>query len=406
MSSLNGIRVLDLSRVFSGPWATQMLADFGAEVIKVERPLKGDDVRYQGVPLKSQSGEPTQETSSFIAMNRGKKSITVDISSPEGQEIIKDLVGKSDILVENFKPKDLERFGLDYSSLKLINPRLIYCSISGFGQTGPYSHRPGYDPIFQAMSGLMSITGKADGEPGGGPVRTGFAIGDVTAGFYAVCAILAALRHRDAVSHEGQNIDLSLYDAQVSSLSHLGMMYLVTGQQPKRLGNASPITCPYQSFECADGTIMITVGNDSQFVKFCKVLGLDALSEDQRFTTNQLRVKNKNHLIPLIEEVIRQRSVEFWYQAFEDAGVPSGPIQEFSDVFDDPQIKHRKIQFEMEHPVLGPIPQIANPIVFSETPNVYDLPPPTLGQHTVSVLRDLLDYDQTKIGDLSQQKII
>jgi crotonobetainyl-CoA:carnitine CoA-transferase CaiB-like acyl-CoA transferase len=406
MSSLNGIRVLDLSRVFSGPWATQMLADFGAEVIKVERPMKGDDVRYQGVPLKTPNGDATQETSSFIAMNRGKKSITVDISCPKGQEIIKDLVQKSDILVENFKPKDLERFGLDYSSLKLINPRLIYCSISGFGQSGPYSHRPGYDPIFQAMSGLMSVTGKSDGEPGGGPVRTGFAIGDVTAGFYAVCAILAALRHRDVVSNQGQHIDLALYDAQVSSLSHLGMMYLVTGQQPQRLGNASPITCPYQSFECSDGTIMVTVGNDSQFVKFCKVLGLDDLSQDQRFTTNQLRVKNKHLLIPLIEEVIKSKTVDFWYQAFELVGVPSGPIQEFSDVFNDPQIKHRNIQFEMEHPILGAIPQIANPVVFSETPNVYELPPPSLGQHTVSVLKELLNYDQAQIGELFQQKII
>ena len=406
MSSLNGIRVLDLSRVFSGPWATQMLADFGAEVIKVERPSKGDDVRYQGIPLTDTTGQATQETSSFIAMNRGKKSITLDISSTSGQDIIKALVKQSDVLVENFKPKDLERFGLDYASLKSINPKLIYCSISGFGQSGPYSHRPGYDPIFQAMSGLMSITGKADTDAGGGPVRTGFAIGDITAGFYAVCAILAALRHRDAVSNRGQHIDLALFDAQVASLSHLGMMYLVSGEQPKRLGNASPITCPYQSFECSDGTIMVTVGNDSQFIKFCEVLGLAHLPLDDRFKTNQMRVKNKDALIPQLEQVIKSNTLDFWYTSFERSGVPSGPINEFADVFRDPQIKHRSVQFEMDHSTLGKIPQIANPINFSETPNVYDLAPPTLGQHTQEILKELLNFNQSQVDDLRLQKVI
>jgi crotonobetainyl-CoA:carnitine CoA-transferase CaiB-like acyl-CoA transferase len=316
------------------------------------------------------------------------------------------LVKQSDVLVENFKPKDLARFGLDYTSLKAINPRLIYCSISGFGQSGPYSHRPGYDPIFQAMSGLMSVTGKADAELGGGPVRTGFAIGDITAGFYAVCAILAALRHRDAVSSRGQHIDLALFDAQVASLSHLGMMYLVSGEQPKRLGNASPITCPYQSFECSDGTIMVTVGNDNQFIKFCEVLGLAHLPLDEQFKTTQMRVKHKDTLIPLLEEVIKGNTLEYWYRLFEQAGVPSGPINEFAQVFNDPQIKHRNVQFEMEHSTLGKIPQISNPIKFSETPNVYKTAPPTLGQHTLEILKELLNFDQAQLDELRLKKVI
>jgi len=406
MTCLTGVRVLDLSRVFSGPWAGQMLADFGAEVIKVERPGRGDDVRQQGFRAKDAAGVETSETTSFLAMNRGKRSITVDMSQAEGQALIRRLAAESDILIENFKAGDLARYGLDYASLQATHPKLVYCSISGFGQTGPYSHQPGYDPIFQAMSGLMSITGHADGEPGGGPMRTGFAVGDITAGFYAVSAVLAALRHRDMVSGQGQHIDLALFDAQVAALSHLAMIYLVTGQQPARLGTASPITCPYQAFECADAPIMIAVGNDSQFVKLCECLGLPELAADSRFKTNPDRAKHRLTLVPLLAEVLKTRRVAQWYADFDAAGVPSGPINNFSEVFADPQIVHREMLQHMQHPTIGEIPQVANPVRFSASPVHYQRPPPLLGEHTSEVLRDVLQMDEQGISELRQRKVI
>ncbi|HEU0204468.1 MAG TPA: CaiB/BaiF CoA-transferase family protein [Burkholderiaceae bacterium] len=406
MTSLSGVRVLDLSRVFSGPWASQMLADFGADVIKVERPGRGDDVRQQGARVKDAAGRETKETSSFIAMNRGKRSITVDMSQRAGQELIRALAAKSDVLIENFKAGDLVRYGLDYESLRKINPRLVYCSISGFGQTGPYSHLPSYDPIVQGMSGLMSITGHADGDPGGGPMRVGFAVGDLTAGFYAVSAILAALRHRDLVSHEGQYIDLAMFDAQVAVISHVAMLYLVSGQQPPRLGTASPITCPWQSFDCADGQIVIAVGNDSQFASFCKVLGRPELATDPRFTTNPLRAKNRLVLVPLLEEIMKTRRVREWHADFDAAGVPSGPINGFAEVFADPQIVHRQMLMRLPHPAAGSVPQVANPVHFSATPVTYDRPPPLLGQHTDDVLREVLALDEARIATLRQEGTI
>ena len=406
MTCLTGVRVLDLSRVFSGPWAGQMLADFGAEVIKVERPGRGDDVRQQGFRAKDAAGVETSETTSFLAMNRGKRSITVDMSQAEGQALIRRLATESDILIENFKAGDLARYGLDYASLQSTHPKLVYCSISGFGQTGPYSHQPGYDPIFQAMSGLMSITGHADGEPGGGPMRTGFAVGDITAGFYAVSAVLAALRHRDMVSGQGQHIDLALFDAQVAALSHLAMIYLVTGQQPARLGTASPITCPYQAFECADAPIMIAVGNDAQFVKLCECLGLSELAVDSRFKTNPDRSKNRLILVPLLAEVLKTRRVAQWYAEFDAAGVPSGPINNFAEVFADPQIVHREMLQHMQHPTIGEIPQVANPVRSSASPVQYQRPPPLLGEHTAEVLRDVLQMDERGITELRQRKVI
>ena len=406
MSSLSGIRVLDLSRVFSGPWAGQMLADFGADVIKVERPGRGDDVRQQGLPLKRADGSPTGETSSFLAMNRGKRSITVDMSQPDGQELIRQLALQCDILIENFKAGDLARHGLDYASLKRVNPKLVYCSISGFGQTGPYRHLPGYDPIFQSMSGLMSVTGHGDGEPGGGPVRAGFSVGDITAGFYAASAILAALRHRDMVSGEGQYIDLSLLDAQVAAISHVAMMYLVSGQQPPRMGNASPITCPWQSFECQNGQIMVAVGNDPQFRAFCKVLGIPELAMDARFTSNLLRVKNRLVLVPLLERVIATRRVSEWHAALDAANVPSGPINGFAEVFADPQIMHRDMLMQLPHTSAGSVPQVANPVKFSATPVAYRRGPPVLGEHTVEVLRELLSLDEASISRLQRDKVI
>ena len=406
MTCLNGVRVLDLSRVFSGPWAGQMLADFGAEVIKVERPGRGDDVRQQGFRAKDAAGVETSETTSFLAMNRGKRSITVDMSQAEGQALIRRLAAESDILIENFKAGDLARYGLDYASLQATHPKLVYCSISGFGQTGPYSHQPGYDPIFQAMSGLMSITGHADGEPGGGPMRTGFAVGDITAGFYAVSAVLAALRHRDMVSGQGQHIDLALFDAQVAALSHLAMIYLVTGQQPARLGTASPITCPYQAFDCADAPIMIAVGNDTQFVKLCECLGQPELAIDPRFKSNPDRSKNRLTLVPLLAEVLKTRRVAQWYADFDAAGVPSGPINNFAEVFADPQIVHREMLRHMQHPIIGEIPQVANPVRFSASPVQYQRPPPLLGEHTAEVLRDVLQMDELGITGLRQRKVI
>ncbi|MBL0420794.1 CoA transferase [Ramlibacter sp. AW1] len=406
MTCLTGVRVLDLSRVFSGPWAAQMLADFGADVIKVERPGRGDDVRQQGLRARDAEGNETRETSSFLAMNRGKRSITVDIARPEGQALVRQLAAGSDIVIENFKAGDLARYGLDHFALRALNPRLVYCSISGFGQTGPYRHLPGYDPLFQSMSGLMSITGHADDEPGGGPMRVGYSVGDITAGFYAMAAILAALRHRDLVSGEGQHIDLALLDAQLASMSHVAMMYLVSGRQPPRLGNASPITCPWQSFECADGQLVVAVGNDPQFAAFCQVLGHPEWAADDRFATNPQRARNRQVLVPMLAEVLRRRPVAEWHQRFEAAGVPTGPINDFEQVFADPQVTHRQMRLTLPHPTAGSVPQVANPVKFSQTPVQYHRAPPLLGEHTVEVLRERLSLDDARIAQLRQDQVI
>lgn len=406
MGSLQGVKVLDLSRVFSGPWAAQMLADFGADVIKVERPGRGDDVRHQGVFLRDSEGRATGESSSFLAMNRGKRSVTIDLAHPEGQALVRELAAGSDILIENFKAGDLARYGLDHASLQPVNPGLIYCSITGFGQTGPYSHRPGYDPIFQSMSGLMSVTGLADEHPGGGPLRVGYSVADITAGFYAVSAILAALRHRDQVSGQGQHIDLALLDAQIGALSHVAMMYLVSGRQPPRLGNVSPITCPWQSFDCADGHIVIAVGNDRQFEALCGVLGVPGLASDSRFLTNPLRANHREELIPQLAAVFRTRSVAHWYEVCESAGVPSGPIYDFAQVFDDPQVRHRGMRTTMTHPLSGSVPQVANPVVFSATPVQPTRPPPTLGEHTEEVLQERLGLPPQRVAELRAAGIV
>ena len=403
---LSRTRVLDLSRIFAGPWAAQMLADFGADVIKVERPGRGDDVRQQGYRAKDRAGRETSETSSFLAMNRGKRSVTIDLANAAGQDLVRRLAGESDVLVENFKAGDLARYGLDYATLSRANPRLVYCSITGFGQSGPYRHRPGYDPIFQSMSGLMSVTGNPDDEPGGGPQRVGYSIADITAGLYAAIAILAALNHRDTVSGRGQHIDLALLDAQIAAMSHVAMNYLVSGRLPERLGTASPITCPWQTFKCAEGDITIAVGNDAQFVRFCEVIGQPALAADPRFTTNPLRARNRKTLVLILEEALRKRSAQAWYEAFEAVGVPSGPTYDFRQVFDDPQVRHRALLAEMAHPLVGSVPTVANPIRFSATPIEYRRPPPVLGEHTREVLGEVLGLAEAELDALARQGAI
>lgn len=403
---LHNLKVLDLSRVFAGPWATQMLADLGADVIKVERPGRGDDVRHQGFKVKDGNGQESSETSSFFAMNRGKRSVAIDMAKPEGQALVRQLAAQADVLVENFKAGDLARYGLDYSSLRALNPRLVYCSITGFGQTGPYRALPGYDPIFQSMSGLMSVTGLPDDVPGGGPQKVGYAVSDMNAGFYASFAILAALNCRDNQTGEGQYIDVALLDAQIAAMSHVAMNYLASGKQPQRVGSASEITSPYQAFICADGDLMLAVGNDSQYRQLVKLMDLPALADDPRFLTNPLRAKNRTQLVPLLQQVFLQQSVAHWNKLLGDAGVPCGPINNFEQVFQDPQVIERQVLFQLDHPLTGPAKFIANPVKLSATPVRYQRPPPMLGQHTHEVLLGDLGLGEEEIAALSSSSII
>ena len=403
---LSNIRVLDLSRVLSGPWATQMLADFGADVIKVERPGIGDDLRQQGARLKDTDGNDTDERSTYLATNRAKRSITIDIAKPAGQDLVRRLAEKADVLLENFKAGDLKRYGLDQESLRKLNPRLVYCSISGFGQSGPYSHLPGYDLIFQAMSGVMSITGVPDGEPGAGPQRAGYPVSDLTSGFYATIGVLAALHHRDTVSGKGQYIDLSLLDAQVAAVSSMAMSYLVAGELPQRVGLGSQLTCPYGDFDCADGKMMIAVGNDKQFVQLCKVIGRPDLTQDERYATTSQRVAHKHILLPIVADAMKQRTMAEWMPLLSEANVPSGPINDFRQVFDDPQIKYRGMVRTIPHPLSGSLSVVGNPLNFSDTPLEYSRPPPLLGEHTAEVLRDLLGMDDAEIERLAEQRVV
>lgn len=402
---LSNIRVLDLSRVLSGPWSAQIFGDLGADVIKVERPGTGDDLREQGARLKDLAGNETNERSTFLSTNRAKRSVTIDMAKPEGQDLIRRLVANADVLIENFKTGDLKRYGLDYESLSAVNPRLVYCSITGFGQSGPYSQMPGYDLIFQAMGGVMALTGVPEGQPGAGPQRAGYPVSDLTSGFYATIGILAALHHRDTVSGKGQYIDLSLLDAQVAATSSMSMSYLVAGQLPVRVGLGSQLTAPYGDFDCADGKIMIAVGNDKQFVQLCKVLGRADLIDDERFATTPLRVANKQVLLPIVADLLKQHTVDYWMPLMREAVVPSAPIYDFKQVFDDPQIRHRQLVKEIPHPLAGKMSVVGNPLNFSDTPNQYHRPPPLLGEHTAEVLRDLLGMDDAEIARLAQQKV-
>lgn len=402
---LSRIRVLDLSRVLSGPWATQILGDFGADVIKVERPGTGDDLREQGARLKDLEGNETNERSTFLATNRAKRSITIDMAKPAGQDLIRRLAAQSDVLVENFKSGDLKRYGLDHESLRAINPRLVYCSITGFGQSGPYSQMPGYDLIFQAMGGVMALTGVPEGQPGAGPQRAGYPVSDLTSGFYATIGILAALHHRDTVSGTGQYIDLSLLDAQVAATSSMAMSYLVAGQLPVRVGLGSQLTAPYGDFDCADGKIMIAVGNDKQFVQLCHVLGYPELAQDERFATTSLRVAHKLVLLPIVAAILKQHSIAHWMPLLREAVVPSAPIYDFKQVYDDPQIQHRGLVKTLPHPLSGTLSMVGNPLNFSDTPLEYKRAPPLLGQHTDEVLREVLGIDDQEIARLAEQKV-
>ena len=393
MGALSHLRVLDLSRVLAGPWAGQILADLGAEVIKVERPGRGDDTRAWGPPfLADHAGNSTGEAAYYLAANRNKRSVTIDFTRPEGQQLVRDLAAGSDILIENFKVGGLAAYGLDYASLSAVNPQLIYCSITGFGQTGPYAARPGYDFMVQGMGGLMSLTGKADGEPGAGPAKVGVALTDILTGLYSTVAMLAALAHRDK-GGGGQQIDMALLDVQVACLANQAMNYLTTGVAPGRLGNAHPNIVPYQDFPTADGDFILTVGNDSQFAKFARVAGHPEWASDPRFASNQQRVANRKQLIPLIRQATVFKTTEQWVAELEVAGVPCGPINDLSQVFADPQVVARELAIHMQHPLADTVPTVASPLRLSASPVEYRHAPPLLGEHTKEVLQQLLNMD-------------
>ena len=403
---LSHIKVLDLSRVLAAPWAGQNLADLGAEVIKVERPGGGDDSRAFGPPwLKDAQGTDTKESAYFAAANRGKKSITINLSKPEGQELVRKLAAGVDVLLENYKHGDLARYGLGYEDLRKINPGLIYCSVTGFGQTGPYKERPGYDFMVQGMGGLMSVTGERDDLPGGGPQRVGVPIVDLMTGMYASIAVCAAIAHR-AVTGTGQHLDLALLDTQVAFLANQAMNYLATGEAPGRLGNAHPNIVPYQTFNTRDGAIILACGNDNLFNKFCEVAGCQALAKDPRFATNAKRVENRDDITAQLNAVFAKRSTRDWVDTLEQAGVPNGPINNLKQVFEEEQVVARGVKIEMNHATAGKIPLVASPMRFSATPVEYKLPPPTLGQHTEEILRDVLKLGDAEIARLRTEKIV
>ncbi|MBL1141138.1 MAG: CoA transferase [Proteobacteria bacterium] len=405
-ATLSHLRVLDLSRILAGPWATQILADMGAEVIKIERPDQGDDTRSWGPPyVRDQHGHETTEAAYYLSTNRGKKSIAIDITTEAGQKIIYQMVRESDVVVENFKVGSMKKYGLDYETLTKINSRLIYCSITGFGQTGPYANRPGYDFAIQAMGGLMSITGQRDDLPGGGPQKVGVALADVTTGLYATIAILGALANRSETG-EGQYIDLALLDVQLAVLANQSMNYLTSGIAPERLGNEHPNIVPYQSFATADDYIILAVGNDSQFQRFCALINESDLADDQRFNTNKQRVHNRDELIPLIEKIMLQKNSEEWLQQLESVKIPCGPINSIDKVFENEQIKHRQMEIEMNHPKAQNLKMVANPIKFSKTPNKYDRPPPLLAEHTNEILKDLLQMNENEIDFLKDTGVV
>lgn len=397
---LSHIRILDMSRILAGPWASQTLADLGAEVIKIERPGKGDDTRAWGPPfLKDGNGVDTTETAYFLCANRGKKSLTVDIAKEAGRAIILDLACRSDVLIENFKTGDLARYGLGYADLKALNPELIYCSVTGFGQSGPFSEQAGYDFMIQGTGGLMSLTGTPDGPTRGEPMKVGVPVADLMTGMYATVAILASLARRDR-GGGGEHIDMALLDCQVAMLSNQGQNFLISEQLPKRYGNAHPNVVPYQAFPTYDGHLILAIGNDFQFGKFCQAAGNPSLTSDERFSTNADRVRNRDQLIPALSALLLKRSTDEWMDLLGPLGVPCGPINRLDQTFAHPQVKHREMQIELSHPLSGTVPLVANPIRFTEHPIEYDMPPPLLGQHTDELLRGLLGLSEERIMTL------
>ena len=412
MNSLQDVRVLDLSRVLAGPWCTQNLADLGADVIKIERPVHGDDTRGWGPPfLQDDEGHESREAAYYLGANRNKRSLTCDIAQPAGQALIRELVRHCDVFVENFKVGDMARYGLDFASLQALNPRLVYCSITGFGQSGPYAERAGYDYAIQGMGGLMSVTGERD-DLGGGPQKVGVAVADLMTGMYATVAILAALRHAER-SGQGQHIDMALLDTQVAMLANLGANYLVSGKTPQRMGNAHQNIVPYQVFEvapAADGSrdhLILAVGNDGQYAKFCEVAGRPDLASDPRFASNRQRVVHRGELVPLLEALLKTRRKADWLAALEAAKVPCGAINNLAEVFADPQVQERAMVSHWAHPVRHDLSLVASPMKLSATPvrspDRGGLPPPLLGQHTDEVLRSVLGYNQTQLDALKAQ---
>ena len=405
-TALGHLKVLDLTRILAGPWATQNLADMGAEVIKVERPVVGDDTRTWGPPfLKDAEGKETRDSSYFLSANRGKQSVTVDIAMPEGQEIIRRLAKDADVVVENYKVGTLARYGLAYEDLRKINPRIVYCSVTGFGQNGPYAALPGYDYVFQGMGGLMSITGVPEGEPGSAPMKSGIAISDLLTGMYATSAILAALEHRH-VSGEGQYIDMSLLDCVVTITSYQAINYFLSGKVPERMGNAHSNMVPYQVFKCREGDIIIAVGNDGQYAAFCKVIGVPHLATDPDYATGPQRNRNRKALIPLIAEAMLVRTMEEWVPLLEAKNVPCGPIYNLKQVFEDAQVRHRDMQRSLPHSAGVQAPSVANPIRLSDTPIQYGRSAPLLGEHNRNILQDRLGLTPERVAELQSKGVV
>jgi formyl-CoA transferase len=403
---LTHIRVLDLTRVLAGPWCAQNLADLGAEVIKVERPKKGDDSRAFGPPwAKDENGNETTEAGYYLCANRGKKSITIDIASEGGRALIKELAKSADVLLENFKTGDLDSKGLGYADIRKINPKIIYCSITGFGQTGPYAAKPGYDFMIQGMGGFMSVTGERDNKPGGGPQRAGVPVVDLMTGMYSTIAVCAAIANRERTG-KGQHIDMALLDTQVGILANQGANFLVTGEAPARLGNTHPNIVPYQSVPTRDGAVILACGNDNLFNKLCDLLGQPVLKTDPRFSTNAARVTNRDALDPILDELMRKKTTAEWVEALEAAGVPCGPINNVKEVFENPQVVARGLRVEIPHPTAGKVSLIRSPMRFSETPIEYNTPPPLLGQHTDDVLRDVLGKSTDDIAALKKNGVV
>ena len=404
--ALSHLRVVDLSRVLAGPWASQILADMGADVIKIERPGSGDDTRGWGPPfLKDEAGNDTTEAAYYLGANRGKKSLTLNIAAPEAQEIIRHLVKDADVFIENYKVGDMARYGLSYQDLKQINPRIVYCSITGFGQTGPMAEIAGYDFIVQGLGGLMSITGERDDLPGGGPQKVGVAVADIMTGLYSTIAILAAIEHRHS-SGEGQYIDMALLDVQVATIANMNMNYLCSGKVPGRQGNAHANIVPYQVFNAADGELILAVGNDTQFAKLCAVLGCPEIAGDEHYAKNANRVRHREALLPLLQQRLVTRSVAQWVEVLQPEGIPCGPVNSIAQTFANPQVIHRQIRVDLPHPLAGSVPSVANPIKFSETPIQYGEAPPTLGQHSDQVLKEYVGLSDAEIETLRIKRIV